>query len=181
MKKSLFDSNYDSAKLLTMLSERGETYSKTAVAGVFRGKLYVRVGNAPEVDIYSLPLPMIAEVENFLPVEMTPFSAKFKPGPEIPRTQTDATEIITNQEVFNRLMEMDTAYVGTKNYMGLAYFWNCEYKHTLRDCNAQSRVAVHAAWLANGLDLAGVSKKHETIMLLALKQIAEAIKAAKGE
>ena len=60
--------------------------------------------------------------------------------------------------------------------MGLAYFWNCEYKHTLRDCNVQSRVAVHAAWLANGMDLSGVSKKHETVMRLALKQIAEAIR-----
>ena len=95
-----FETIYDSKKLLTLLSERGETYAENAVAGVFRGRIYVRVGKAKDVDIFNLPLPMVAEVENFLPVEMTPFSAKFKPGPEIPRTQTEATEIITNHEVF---------------------------------------------------------------------------------
>ena len=166
----------ESAKWFVILSERGASYTVGTRIKEFRGKLYVHERGSKTVDVFNLPLPMIAEVQTDLPLAQTPFHAKFKPGFEIPKTRTETTDIITNQEVFNRLMEMDIAYVGTKNYMGLAYFWNCEYKHTLRDCNVQSRVAVHAAWLANGMDLSGVSKKHETVMRLALKQIAEAIR-----
>lgn len=93
-----------------------------------------------------------------------------------PALPTEATQIITNQSVFNRLMAMDNAFIGSVDYMGLAYFWNHEYRHTLRDCNVQSRVAVHAAWRANGLPLDGVSRKHNKIMVAALKQVASTLK-----
>ena len=31
------------------------------------------------------------------------------------------------------LYKVDEKFVGTKDYMGVAYFWGHEYKHTMRD------------------------------------------------
>lgn len=47
--KTQFNPDYDSAKLLTMLSERGVDYADNAIAGVFRDKLYVREGKSKTV------------------------------------------------------------------------------------------------------------------------------------
>lgn len=63
-----------------------------------------------------------------------------------------------------RLLEMDHELIGTPDYMGGAYFWNYEYRHTLRDASALVRVRVHDAWLAAGLPLDGKSKKHQAIL-----------------
>ena len=34
---------------------------------------------------------------------------------------------------FSKMYELDKQFVGTENYMGLAYYWNYEYRHYLRD------------------------------------------------
>ena len=166
----------ESAKLLVILSERGVDYPSGSKAIAFRDKLFVRKRGERRVDMFALPLPMSAEVCDDYPLDQTPFSSKFTPDFNIPKTCSEATEIITSLDTMGMLNEMDQKFIGSKNYMGLAYFWAYDYRHTLRDCNVASRVAVHAAWLANELALDGVSAKHETVMRLALKQVADALK-----
>ena len=58
----------------------------------------------------------------------------------------------------------DQAYVGTKAYQGIAYFWGCRYKHSLRDCTNTSRRLVHDLFLKEGLELHGETRKHDVIM-----------------
>jgi len=63
-----------------------------------------------------------------------------------------------------RLRAMDDAFVGTPNYMGIVYFWNIEYKFSLRDAPPSKRIEVHNAFLKAGLDVSGVSSKHAAIL-----------------
>jgi hypothetical protein len=58
----------------------------------------------------------------------------------------------------------DQAYVGTKAYQGIAYFWGCRYKHSLRDCTNTTRRLVHDKFLNEGLELHGETRKHDVIM-----------------
>lgn len=152
---------YDEKKLLAMLSERGCDYPSWARVVVFRDCLYVKTNRGDKfVGVFKLPLPMSAEVESELPIEQTPFSRKFKPGIYIPDTCAETTQLITNAKTFQILSEMDKKFIGTADYMGLAYFWNYDYRHDLRDASAAERVKVHAAFLANDLPLDGASADH---------------------
>lgn len=54
--------------------------------------------------------------------------------------------------------------VGTPDYLGLAYFWNYEYRHHLRDATPKQRKAVHDAFLAKGLTVDGASEEHKAIV-----------------
>ena len=58
----------------------------------------------------------------------------------------------------------DKAYLGTKAYQGLAYFWAYRYRHTLRDCSNASRRLVHDLFLKEGLELSGETRRHDEIM-----------------
>ena len=62
------------------------------------------------------------------------------------------------------LMRVDDEAVGTKDYLGLAYFWAYEYRHPLRECSFALRRRVHAALLTAGLAVNGESKKHLAII-----------------
>lgn len=163
-------------KWLVALGERGLDYPAKTKIIKHRRDLYILPPGDDMAQVVNLPLPMCAEVQEDVEIENSPFNPSWNPGDYIPKTCTEPTEIITNMKTFARISKMDSGYVGTENYMGLAYFWSHEYRHTLRDCNAASRVAVHAAWLANDLPLDGVSSRHAEIMRAALKQCAEAIK-----
>ena len=45
------------------------------------------------------------------------------------------TKLVFNFDMdqFEAIQKLDKSYVGTSNYMGLAYFWDHEVKHCLRD------------------------------------------------
>ena len=58
----------------------------------------------------------------------------------------------------------DQAYIGTLAYQGIAYFWNHEYRFSLRDCKDSERILVHDAFLAEALDLSGKSARHNEIV-----------------
>jgi len=62
------------------------------------------------------------------------------------------------------LLYLDEGFVGTPEYLGLAYWWPHEYKHELRAATPKQRKAVHDAILAKGLDLDGVSPEHAAIV-----------------
>jgi hypothetical protein len=75
------------------------------------------------------------------------------------------TEVrVGSQSLYSKLLAMDKKLLGTKDYMGIAYFWGQAYKHELRDCTIDARVAIHDAWLDAGLDLDGESAAHESIL-----------------
>lgn len=69
------------------------------------------------------------------------------------------------QEAFDRLSNLDKTFIGTEHYMGVAYFWNYEYRHYLRDATIKQRVKVHAAMLKAELDPVGESQEHLKIIL----------------
>ena len=37
-------------------------------------------------------------------------------------------------EAFCAIKEVDEKFIGTVNYLGVAFFWYPEFKHWLRDC-----------------------------------------------
>ena len=67
-------------------------------------------------------------------------------------------------DAFNAIFKLDKTFVGTGNYLGLAYFWAHEYRHYLRDCTMAKRRTVHKKWLQAGLNLEGISDKHLSII-----------------
>ena len=58
----------------------------------------------------------------------------------------------------------DQAYIGTLAYQGIAYFWNHEYRFSLRDCKDSERILVHDAFLREALALSGKSPRHDEIV-----------------
>lgn len=68
------------------------------------------------------------------------------------------------QRMFFILLKIDAAMVGTPDYMGLAYWWSHEYKHTLREATPKQRKKAHDAILAAGLRLDGESDGHAEII-----------------
>lgn len=63
------------------------------------------------------------------------------------------------------LLELDQQLTGTEDYMGMAYFWNYEYRHYLRDATHSQRRRIHKLLLAEGLEVDGESKRHLEIIL----------------
>ena len=78
---------------------------------------------------------------------------------------TRGTVVIeTTTEAFQKVHELDKSFIGTCNYMGLAYFWGYDYRHYLRDATPVARCVVHDAILRAGLPLDGESKQHLSII-----------------
>jgi hypothetical protein len=67
-------------------------------------------------------------------------------------------------EAFLKLRYIDQQFVGTWNYMGLAYFWAHDYRHDLRDAPAVVRCRIHDAFLSAGLPLNGASAQHRQLI-----------------
>ena len=61
------------------------------------------------------------------------------------------TKLIFNFDLdqYNAIEKIDKSFVGTKHYMGLAYCWDHEVKHWLRDATKYQRVKVHKLFIAN--------------------------------
>lgn len=68
-------------------------------------------------------------------------------------------------EAFKAIDLVDSGFVGTFNYMGIAYFWAHEYRHYLRDATRSSRVRVHKMLIKSGLPVDGASPDHERIIV----------------
>lgn len=63
----------------------------------------------------------------------------------------------TTSNATNELFDLDKKFVGTPDYLGLAFFWGYEFKYWLRDCTVAERKKVHSEWLKQGLDFAADS------------------------
>ena len=68
-------------------------------------------------------------------------------------------------EATKSLHKIDETFLNTPNYLGLAYFWNMEYKHYMREASFYERVRVHKMLMESGLSLDGESEKHLDIVL----------------
>ena len=60
------------------------------------------------------------------------------------------TETMT-WEATEALLKLDTSYIGTENYLGMAYFWSIETPHKwlLRELTYAKRKHLHKKLLAN--------------------------------
>jgi len=68
------------------------------------------------------------------------------------------------QKAFDKIYLLDTKFIGTYNYMGIAYFWAIDYKHTMRDLSEADRRRVHNMWLDYNLDVSEASELHEELL-----------------
>ena len=67
-------------------------------------------------------------------------------------------------EATQAIYKLDKAFVGTEHYMGVAYFWNYEYRYPMRDATVATRKAVHAKMLAAGLEVDDCTPAHDIII-----------------
>ena len=73
-------------------------------------------------------------------------------------------------EASRAILQLDKSYVGTENYLGVAYFWNYEYRYPMRDASVATRKAVHMKLLKAGLEVDGCTPQHDSIMAWASKR-----------
>lgn len=69
----------------------------------------------------------------------------------------------------SEIYKLDKKFIGTKDYMGVAYFWSHEYKHTLRDISITQRRRIHHKALKLGIDFTKVGVKQWELMSKVLK------------
>mgnify|MGYP003129418740 CR=1 FL=1 len=56
----------------------------------------------------------------------------------------------TSYAAWDGIWKLDKSLVGTKNYMGLAFFWDHEIKYWLRDATIAKRKRIHNLILDSG-------------------------------
>src|SRR5687767_10358648 len=64
----------------------------------------------------------------------------------------------------NAIWHLDEKYIGTADYMGVAYFWSMEYKWWLRDASPKVRRKVHKAFVDARLPVDEDSEAHTAIV-----------------
>ena len=71
-----------------------------------------------------------------------------------------------------KISEIDRDFVGSSNYMGVAYFWSQRHPQKTRLCKASisARRKVHNALVHEGLDLEGDTGIHRSIINIALER-----------
>lgn len=74
-----------------------------------------------------------------------------------------------SSEALIAIIELDRKFIGTENYMGLAFFWAYAYRHYLREAKPYQRRKVHAKILAAGLNPGGETPAHMDIITSTLK------------
>ena len=52
---------------------------------------------------------------------------------------------------FGLVFDLDCTLIGTENYMGMAYFWDHDVKHTMRDVTPKVRKVIHDTALRENL------------------------------
>jgi len=65
---------------------------------------------------------------------------------------------------YSALMQHDREMIGTNGYLGLAYFWNYDYRHALRPASPYLRRKVYTAMIRAGLEPDGNTEKHTAII-----------------
>jgi hypothetical protein len=65
---------------------------------------------------------------------------------------------------FEAVLTLDEKFLGTADYMGVAYWWGYAYRHYLRAATGKERKRAHDGIVAAGLPLDGESKEHAAIV-----------------
>jgi len=85
------------------------------------------------------------------------------------RTAATAKQVLDLEQIStkakNAIWDLDDKYIGTDDYMGVAFFWDPEYKWELREANPKKRKEVHDAFRKAKLKPDGVSDEHEAIIV----------------
>ena len=71
------------------------------------------------------------------------------------------------------IYKLDKKFIGTEDYMGVAYFWSHEYKHFLRDFTVSQRRRIHKKALKLGIDFTEVGAKQWELISEVLKMPVE--------
>ena len=67
-------------------------------------------------------------------------------------------------EALRAIYQVDEQFIGTEAYMGVAVFWNNEYRRFLGDASIAVRKNVHLKFLAGKLDVTAESPLHLKIL-----------------
>ena len=89
-------------------------------------------------------------------------------GPE-PSNNHECLRVQANSRAYIAIMWLDAAFVGTADYMGMAPFWNQEYRRYMREASNRQRQRAHSAMLKAGLNVSGVSDQHLEIIERAIR------------
>ena len=73
-------------------------------------------------------------------------------------------------EAIGSILDLDKTFVGTENYIGVAYFWGHEYRYPMRDASIATRRSVHSKMLKAGLEVNACSPAHDEIIEWATKR-----------
>ena len=73
-------------------------------------------------------------------------------------------------KAYSSLYDIDQTFIGTENYMGIAYFWHYAFRHYLRDATDYQRVRVHKAFLDHNLNVSDETVLHWQIVKNIIKQ-----------
>ena len=79
-------------------------------------------------------------------------------------TQDGESFIPWTPEGIRKFLDLDKSFIGTPDYMGMAYFWHYDYRHYLRDSSPYRRRLVHKHLCAAGLDPVGNTPEHTAII-----------------
>lgn len=67
-------------------------------------------------------------------------------------------------EAYKKLYELDEKFIGTENYIGIAYFWHYAFRHYLRDATTEQRKKVHSKILEYNLGVSDATEMHWDII-----------------
>lgn len=67
-------------------------------------------------------------------------------------------------KAYSALYEIDQTFIGTENYMGIAYFWHYAFRHYLRDASYYERITVHKTFLYHNLSVSDETQLHWQIV-----------------
>ena len=85
-----------------------------------------------------------------------------------------------NIKAFQMLWNLDKKLIGSEEYMGFAYFWDHEVKHTMRDATTKFKKAVHDTALKDCFDFSNgyvkTNKKLQGIINKMLKKYPQRIR-----
>ena len=72
--------------------------------------------------------------------------------------------ISINQNNYLAILQLDRELIGTEDYMGLAFFWDYNYRHQLDGAAPAQRRRVHEKLLMAGCKPEGISDMHSKII-----------------
>lgn len=67
-------------------------------------------------------------------------------------------------KAYSKIYDLDKSFVGTVDYIGIAYYWAYEYRHYLRDATIYQRKKIHDTFLSENLEVYGESFLHFEII-----------------